>query len=194
MEGQRHHRSPRARSTVSTGCLRGFAKFKKFPKNLDGAQPTHPPQPNLFLSGNPSLAWTEHSNQNNQQLLAMYVQTEYTWYTTPKYQYWFRAILGRFSNKQTKSEWDLDPPTPSIVILDFWNFSFFAKLLIRISCHQLLILIVFFRRPLFAHDLLRLFTLLLISLLAWLTMLSVSSRPIRHRGSTMMPSDGHNVR
>ena len=33
---------------------------------------------------------------HNQQLLAMYIQTEYTWYTTPKYQYWFRAILGRF--------------------------------------------------------------------------------------------------
>ena len=40
----------------------------------------------------------------------MYIQTEYTWYTTPKYQYWFRAILGRFS-KRKNSKWDLDPPT-----------------------------------------------------------------------------------
>ena len=35
----------------------------------------------------------------------MYIQTEYTWYTTPKYQYWFRAILGRFSIKIPSETW-----------------------------------------------------------------------------------------
>ena len=39
----------------------------------------------------------------------MYIQTEYTLYTTPKYQYWFRGILGWFPTKQN-SEFDLDPP------------------------------------------------------------------------------------
>ena len=48
--------------------------------------PTHP-HPNCLFFGNPSLTWIEHSNHNNQQLLAMYVQTEYT-------------ILGRISTKK----------------------------------------------------------------------------------------------
>ena len=52
----------------------------------------------------------------------MYIQTEYTWYTTPKYQYWFRAILGRFSKKKNSNE-----TSTSIVISDFWNFCFFPK-------------------------------------------------------------------
>ena len=37
----------------------------------------------------------------------MYIK--YTWYTTQKYQYWVRAISGRFKKKN--SEWDLDPTT-----------------------------------------------------------------------------------
>ena len=77
--------------------------------------------------GNPLLTWTEHSKHNNQQLLAMYVHTEYTWYTTPKYQYWFRAILGRFSTHTKKSEWDLDPPTHFHSNLGFLEKKFFAK-------------------------------------------------------------------
>ena len=32
----------------------------------------------------------------------MYIQTEYTWYATPKYQYWFRTILERFSKKKIR--------------------------------------------------------------------------------------------
>ena len=68
------------------GCLlqkrvtafRGFAKLKKIQKKtwIELTPPSHP-HPN-FLFGNPSLTWTEHSNHNNQQLLAMYKQN--TWY------------------------------------------------------------------------------------------------------------------
>ena len=49
--------------------------------------------------------------------------TEYTWYSTPKYQYWFRAILGWFSKKQKQipSETWTHPPT-SILNSDFWIF------------------------------------------------------------------------
>ena len=55
----------------------------------------------------------------------MYIHTEYPWYTTPKYRYWFIAILGR--KKQIPSEtWT--HPTTSIVNSDFWNFVYFAKL------------------------------------------------------------------
>ena len=147
------------RTTVNG--VRVFAKLKKFQKSkktwIELTPPTHPPS-KLFW--NPSLTWTEHSNHNNQQLVAMHVQTEYTWYsvvpalgdlrrerppavyghvinvpihlnvpirpsderppamyghfslvprvsvhgryycTTPKYRYWFRAILGRFSTQK----------------------------------------------------------------------------------------------
>ena len=65
---------------INTYILRGSAKLKKFQKsktNLDRAHPAHPHHPNFFF-GNPSLTWTEHTNPNNQQLLAMHVQTEYT--------------------------------------------------------------------------------------------------------------------
>ena len=51
----------------------------------------------------------------------MYIQIEYIWYTTPKYQYWFRAILRWFSNKKIPSETWTHPPT-SIIISDLWNF------------------------------------------------------------------------
>ena len=56
--------------------LRGFAKFKKFQKSkkkLDGAQN----QFKLFFL-NPLLTWTEHSNHNNQQLLAMCIYRQNT--------------------------------------------------------------------------------------------------------------------
>ena len=94
-----------------------IAKLNNFQKSKKTWIELTPPK--LFF-GNPSLTLTEHSNHNNQQHLAMYAQTEYTWYTTPKYQYWFWAILGRFSTKKLQVR-----PT-SIVISDFWNF-FFAK-------------------------------------------------------------------
>ena len=55
----------------------------------------------------------------------MCIQTEYIWYTTPKYLYWFRAILGWFSNKKIPSETWTHPPT-SIVLSDFGIF-FFAQ-------------------------------------------------------------------
>ena len=53
----------------------------------------------------------------------MYIRTERTWYTTPKYQYWFRAILGWFSKKKN-SEWDLDPPTSAGSILDISKYRY----------------------------------------------------------------------
>ena len=56
----------------------GLCKVKKCTKKLDRAHPTHPPLSKLFF-GKPSLTWKEHSNNNNQQLLEMYIQTEYTW-------------------------------------------------------------------------------------------------------------------
>ena len=59
--------------TSMYGTLRGFAKLKQIPKNLDRAHPTHPSTPNANFFGNPSLTWTEHSNHINQQLLAMYI-------------------------------------------------------------------------------------------------------------------------
>ena len=105
----RSRRAVAARKTTQCQCStplvrdtrtrRGYAKFKIFQKSkikLDGVHPTHPHQ---FFFGIPSLTWTEGSNHNNQQLLAMPIQTAYTWYTTPKYQNCFRAILGRFSTK-----------------------------------------------------------------------------------------------
>ena len=68
---------------------KGLCKVKQNPKiqnNLDGDHPTHhPASPSKIVLGNPSLTWREHSNHNNQQRLAMYIQTEYIWYTTPKY-------------------------------------------------------------------------------------------------------------
>ena len=51
-------------------------KLKKLKKNWIQLTPTHPhPQSKLFF-GNPSLTWTEHSNHNNQQLLAMCTCTD----------------------------------------------------------------------------------------------------------------------
>ena len=69
---------------------KGLCKVKKNSKNPKKTwiELTHPPS----KLGNPSLTWAEHSNHNNQQLLAM--QTGYTWHTPPKYYHWFKAILG----------------------------------------------------------------------------------------------------
>ena len=85
---------------------KGFCKVKKCQKiqNKTWIELTPPPPIQTIVFGNPSLTWIEHSNQNNPQLLAMYIQTEYTWYTTPKYQYWFRAIFGMIFQNKTKSE------------------------------------------------------------------------------------------
>ena len=56
------------------------------------------------------------------------IQTEYIlWYTTQKYPYWFRAILGGFSKKKI-SEWDLDPLTHFHSILEFLEFSLHSPL------------------------------------------------------------------
>ena len=52
--------------TIIIWLLRVFAKFKKFQKSKIKLELTTPNQPSpklLFL--NPSLTWTEHSNQNN---------------------------------------------------------------------------------------------------------------------------------
>ena len=85
---------------------------------MDRAHPTHLPPSNFFF-GNQSLTWTEHSNHNNQRLLEMHTHTECTWYTPPKYQHWFRAILGRFSNKQKIPSETWTHPHTSIVNSDF---------------------------------------------------------------------------
>ena len=75
--------------TVVVGNIWGFAKLKQFQKSkktiwIELTPPTHSPSKLFF--GNPSLTWTEHSNNNNnQQLLAMHMQTEYTWYTSTSY-------------------------------------------------------------------------------------------------------------
>ena len=86
---------------------RGFAKLKKIPKiqkKLGWSSP-HPPTPiqTFFLE---THHWHGQNTKiiNNQHILAMYTQTECTWYTTPKYQYCFRAILGRFSKKKIPSD------------------------------------------------------------------------------------------
>ena len=118
--------------SVELDVLRGIAKLNKFQKSkkkLDRAHPTHPPPSKLFF-GNRSLTWTQHSNHNNQQLLAMYVgptqNTHDILGPTPKYQYmyWLRAILGRFK-KNPSETWT--HPSTSIVVSDFWEKKFFAK-------------------------------------------------------------------
>ena len=49
----------------------------------------------------------------------MFMQTQYTWYTTPKYQYWLKAILWQF--KKNPSDTWTHPPT-SIGTSDLFNF------------------------------------------------------------------------
>ena len=118
--------------------LRGFAKLTKIPKIpqknwIELTSSTHPPS-KLFC-GNTSLTvtWAEHSNHNNQRVLAMHIQTEYTWYTTPKYQYWFRAILGRFSTKKFRVR--LGPTPPHFHSnLRFFEFFFLCKAPKRNTC------------------------------------------------------------
>ena len=116
-----------ATSRVCQEELRGFTKLKKFQKSKQiGQSLPHQPTPiQTCFFGNPSLTWTEHSNHNNQQLLAMHIQTEYTWYTTPTYYHWFRAILGQFSKQKNQIETWTHPHT-SIKISDFWIFLFFS--------------------------------------------------------------------
>ena len=46
----------------------------------------------------------------------MYIQIEYTWYTTPKYQSYFGMIF----HKKNPSETWTHPPT-SLVNTDFWK-------------------------------------------------------------------------
>ena len=62
-----------------TYLLRGFAKLKKFQKskkNVDRAQPTHPPPIQFFFFfGNPSVTRPEHSNRIYRQNISHYAQT-----------------------------------------------------------------------------------------------------------------------
>ena len=94
----------------------GFCKVKKF----------------KFLIGNPSLTWTEHSNHNHQQLLAMYLYTD----RIHMYGILLQNIstgLGLFwdefpkQNKIPSKTWT-HPPT-SIVISDFWRKKILCKAL-----------------------------------------------------------------
>ena len=58
------------------GRPKGLCKVKKIPKIKKklGYSSPHP----IFFFGNPSLTLTEHSNHNNQQLLAMYIYRQNT--------------------------------------------------------------------------------------------------------------------
>ena len=99
--------------------LRGFAKLKKIQKirekNLERANPTHPPHPNFF--GNPQLTWTEHSNHNNQQLL-VYIYRQNTHGILLQN---ISTGLGLFWEDFQKKKKNSHPLT-SIVISDCWNF------------------------------------------------------------------------
>ena len=91
---------------------KGLCKVKKIQeiqKNLD--RPTHPPS--NFFFGNPSLTWTEHSNHNNQQLLAAIY--------TDRIHKISVLVYGGFPKKIPRETW-----TTSIVISDFWK-KIFAK-------------------------------------------------------------------
>ena len=68
-----HNHGNRGECKILLNTL-GACKVKKNPKkHLDIAHSTRPPNPHpYFFLGNPSLIWTEHTNHNNQQLLAMY--------------------------------------------------------------------------------------------------------------------------
>ena len=64
------------------------------------------------------------SNPNNQQLLVMWQNT----HGIPKYQYWFRAILGRFSNNnKIPSETWTHPPTHFHSNIGFLGKQFLCK-------------------------------------------------------------------
>ena len=102
-------------------------KIQKIPKKswIELIPPTHPPHPNFF--GNPSLTLTEHTNHNNQQLLAIYIHTEYIRYTTPiiYISTGLGLFLKIFHEKNPSDTWT-NPPT-SIEISDIWNLCLFAK-------------------------------------------------------------------
>ena len=100
-----------------TASLRGLAKFKKIQKS----KKNYSLPPSKLFFGNPSLTWTEHSNHHNQQLLAMYVQTEYTWYTNvlQNISTGLGLFWDDFKKKILNKTWT-HPPT-SIVISDFWK-------------------------------------------------------------------------
>ena len=106
--------------------LRGFAQLIFFLQKsqffLDRVHPTHPhPIQTFFFFGNPSLTWTEHSNHNNQQLLAnVYRQNTHG------------ILLKNISTAWVRAIWDDCPkkifrvrlgPTHPLPFSDFWNFS-----------------------------------------------------------------------
>ena len=93
-------------------------KFQKSTNKLDRAHPTHPPpmapSKHIFVSGNPSVTWTEHSNHNNQQLL-LYIYRQNTHGTVTLLQNISTGLRLFWDNFPTKqkilSETWLDPPT-----------------------------------------------------------------------------------
>ena len=109
--------------------LRGFAKLNKFQKNLDRAHPNHrcesqpPTHIQTFFFGNPSLPWTldRTLKSNNQQLLAMYVQTCMVYYSKI-----CSTCLGLFWDDFPTKKIRVRPgrthPPTSLVISDFLNF------------------------------------------------------------------------
>ena len=102
--------------------LRGFAKlniFQRSKKNLDRAHRIHPPPSNPVFF-NPTTSWTEHSNRNNQPLLAIYRQNTHG-LLLQNISTGLGLFWDDFPHKNIPSETWIHPPT-SIVISDFWIF------------------------------------------------------------------------
>ena len=126
-----------------------FASFSSkmpaglFPGTLLEIWPSLPPTPIQFFFGNPSLTWTEHSNHNNQQLLAMYRHNTHGILLLLLQN--ISTGLGLFwddfpQNKIT--ERDLDPPTHFHSNLGFLEKKILCKaptLCLRGTCTELLV-------------------------------------------------------
>ena len=107
---------------------KGLYKVKQIPiipKQLDIAHPpTHPPPIQTFFFRNPSLTWTEHSNNNNQQLLAMYTDRIHMVYYSKISVHCTGLGLfwDDFPKKKIQIETWTQPPTSKVISV-FFNFS-----------------------------------------------------------------------
>ena len=105
-------------------ALKGLGKVNIFPKITKKTCTELKPIQTVF--GYPSLTWTEHSNHNNQQRLAMYTDRIHNHGILLQN---ISTGLGLFcddSPKKIQSETWTHPPT-YIVISDFWIKKVFAK-------------------------------------------------------------------